>query len=209
VSVVTGGTAQGAFLKAGALGEGDGLVADVPGVLPVDVFAGFGGLAVAGAAEVVEAGGVEDFGVEELVVLSAGPVAGFALDAVFGGFDALFGGEAQGAGGVALEAAEDLGAGIEDAVFDALRGGVAGGEGFGVGVGVLRETVFEVVVGIEAGDGGGGLAAGAEQPEVVAAGEGIRMGRAFLRGPLGLMTFGTGRRPGELGGGRDEKQAKK
>jgi hypothetical protein len=191
------------------LGEGDGLVADVPGVLPVDVFAGFGGLAVARAAEVVEAGGVEDFGVEELAVLGAGPVAGFALDAVLGGFDALFGGEAEGAGGVALEAAEDLRAGIEDAILYAIGVGMARGERFAIGIRILGEAVFEVVVGVEAGDGGGGLAAGAEQPEVVAAGEGIRMGRAFLRGPLGLMTFGTGRRAGELGGGRYEKQARK
>lgn len=135
-------------------------------------------------------------------MVGAGAVAGFALDARFGGEDALFRGEAERAGGVALEAAEDLGARIEDAVFDAVGVGMAGGERFDVGIGVLRKAVFEVVVGVEAGDGRGGLAAGAEEPEFIAAGEGIRMGRAFLRGPLGLMTFGTGRRPGELGGGR-------
>lgn len=135
-------------------------------------------------------------------MVSTGAMAGFALDAGLRGLDALFGGEAEFTGGVALEAAEDLRAGVEDAILDAVGRGVAGGGCFAVGIGVLREAVFEVVAGVEAGDGGGGLAAGAEQPEVVAAGEGIRMGRAFLRGPLGLMTFGTGRRPGELGGGR-------
>ncbi len=76
-----------AFLEAGALAERDGLVADVPGVLPVNVFAGLGGLAMAGSAEIVEAGGVEDFGAEELAVIGTGPVAGFALDAEFGGLD--------------------------------------------------------------------------------------------------------------------------
>ena len=101
-----------------------------------------------------------------------------------------------------MEAAEDLGAGIEDAILYAVGVGMAGGERLDVGLRVLREAVFEVVVGVEAGDGGGGLAAGAEEPEFITAGEGIRMGRAFLRGPLGLMTLGTGRRPGELGGGR-------
>ena len=88
---MTGGTTDVAFLEAGALGEGNGLMADVPRVLPVDVLAWFGGLAVAGAAEVVETGGVEDLGTEELVVIGAGAVAGFALDAGFGGLNALFG----------------------------------------------------------------------------------------------------------------------
>jgi hypothetical protein len=129
-------------------------------------------------------------------------MAGFALDAGLRGLDALFGGEAELAGGVALEAAEDLRAGVEDAILDTVGRGVARGERFDIGIRILGESVFEVVVGVEARDGCGGLAAGAEQPEVVAAGEGIRMGRAFLRGPLGLVTFGTGRRPGELGGGR-------
>jgi len=81
VGIVAGGATEAAFLEAGALAEGDRLVADVPGVLPVDVFAGFRGLAVAGSAEVVKAGGVEDFGAEELSVVGAGAVAGFALDA--------------------------------------------------------------------------------------------------------------------------------
>ena len=81
VRVVAGGATDVAFLEAGALTEGDGLVADVPGVLPVDIFAGLGGLAMAGAAEIVEAGGVEDFGAEELGVIGAGAMAGFALDA--------------------------------------------------------------------------------------------------------------------------------
>ncbi len=110
---------------------------------------------------------------------------------------------------MALKAAEDLGSGIEDAIFDAVGVGVAGGEGFGVRTGVLGEAVFEVVIGVEAGDGGGGLAAGAEVPDVSAAGEGIRMGRAFLRGPLGLVTFGAGRGARELGGGRGENEARK
>ena len=118
--------------------------------------------------------------------------------------DAPFAGERELAGGVALEAAEDLGTGIEDAVFDAVVVGVAGGEGFGVRAGVLGEAVFEVVIGVEAGDGRRGLAAGAEGPDVSPAREGVRMSRAFLRGPLGLVTFGAGGGARELGGGRRE-----
>jgi len=123
--------------------------------------------------------------------------------------DAVLGGELELASAVALEAAEDLGTGIEDAVFDAGGVGVAWGEGFRVRTGVLGEAEFEVVIGVEAGDGGGGLAASAEGPDVGAAGEGIGMGRAFLRGPLGLMTFGAGRGTRELGGGRRENEARK
>lgn len=208
VGIVAGGAAKVAFLEAGALAEGDGLVADVPGVLPVDVFAGLGGLAMAGAAEVVEAGGVEDFGAEELGVVGSGAVAGLALDAEFGGLNARLACEREFTGGVALEAAEDLGAGVEDAVFDAVGVSVAGGESFRVRAGVVGEAVFEVVVGVEAGDGGGGLATGTEGPDVSAAGEGIGMGRAFLGGGLGLVTFGAGRRARELGGGGRESDAK-
>lgn len=58
VGVVAGGATDFALLEAGALGEGNRLVADIPGVLPVDVFARLGGLTVAGSAEVIEAGGV-------------------------------------------------------------------------------------------------------------------------------------------------------
>ena len=78
---MAGGATDVAFLEAGALAERHGLVADVPGVLPVDVFAGFGGLAMAGSAEIVEPGGVEDFRAEELGVVVARAVAGFAVDA--------------------------------------------------------------------------------------------------------------------------------
>jgi hypothetical protein len=102
-------------------------MADVPRVLPVDVFAGFGRLAMAGATEIVETGGVENFGIEELRMIGAGAVAGFTLDAELGGLDALLRGESELAGGVALEAAEDLRAGVEDAVLHAFRVRMSGG----------------------------------------------------------------------------------
>ena len=110
---------------------------------------------------------------------------------------------------MALEAAEDLGTGVEDAVFDPGGVGVARGQGCRVRTGVLGEAVLKVVVGVQAGDGCRSLAASAEGPNVGAAGEGVGMGRAFLRGPLGLMAFGAGRRARELGGGRGENEARK
>ena len=127
------GEAALAFAETGALGERQRLMAGVPGVIPVRVLAGLGRLAVAVAAEFVEAGSVQHFGLEDvglgggLGVVAAGAVAGLASYAELLWLDALRRGQAQGAGGVALETFQDLSAGVVDPVRDTGGVLVAGG----------------------------------------------------------------------------------
>lgn len=156
VRIVAGEAREFAFRAkvAAGLGEIDGLVADVPGVAPIGIAdAGFR-LAVAGAALLIDGGGLEAFGVLDVEAAAfrldmrlAGAVADFATDAGFVRLDSLLRSHAQGAGGVAGEAAEDLGAGIVEAIGDALVVGVAGGAGERVGAAEPGEAVFEVVSG--------------------------------------------------------------
>lgn len=134
-------------------------------------------------------------------MIASRAVAGFTLHTQFRGFDAAFRSKRELSGAVALEAAKDLGAGIEDAVLHALRTGVAGSERLQVRAGVMRKPVFPIMLSIQTGDQGDGLPAGAESPGFAATGKGIGVGRAFLCGPLPRVTFRTGRRTGKLGSG--------
>src|ERR1700732_2250015 len=105
---------------------------NVPGAGPVGVLNGSGRLSVTASAEFIQSGGGEPLGIlnragraVRLDVRGSRSVTGFAAHARLGRLDFFTFPDPERSGGVALEAVQDVGGGIEGAVANAIGIGVA------------------------------------------------------------------------------------
>ncbi len=162
------GKSAAALAETGTLGEIERLMTGVPGIGPISIVTGGGGLSVAGATRLVHLGGSHVFRISHGApagnVVLAWPVADFALHAGLEGSDSCPRAKAQGSGGVALEAAEDGDIRIERAVLLASRGAVAWGQSHGMRGGIPTQPVFEIGIFVNAADERDRLQTRAERP---------------------------------------------
>ena len=224
VRIVAGGAGE----RAVAVAEAGGavqvlrLVADVPGVVPVVLIIEFAGLAMAGAAEFVQTGGAEPFGIEDAAqgafrgdvfgvdMFQPRAVTGFAVNAGFGRLHFVAGQQVHRARGVATEAAESGADGVESPVGGVGRRLMAWRDPEGFGGGVVSQAVFDDGVGVFLADVSGGFLAGAEGPMAGASRRGGREGAGMaglrLRGEFIGMATPTDQAAGVLGvKGEDSK----
>ncbi len=159
------------LLKAAALCEIQRLVAGVPGVFPLGGRAHCVGLPVACSALIVDGSGSiagrifnAVFGSTRLDMRSAWPVTDLAIHTRFRRLDAIGRIHSRQPGRVATEAAQDLGLGLEDAVFDPIWIVVSWGRSKRSGGTEPALPVFEVVSVVEVAYPGNGMSARAEGP---------------------------------------------
>jgi hypothetical protein len=140
----------------------------VPGIGPIGVVTGSGGLAMAGATELVHLGRRHVFGISHCRlagnVVPAWTVANLALHAGLGGLNSGARGKLQGASGMALETAEDCSVWIEGTIFFTFRGAVARSQRHGTGGRVPTRAMLEVGILINSADERDCLQPGAERP---------------------------------------------
>ncbi len=177
-------------------------MAGVPGIAEVGGLAGSGGHAVTLAAELIDGvGGVASGILGRLAGGLAGMFAGrsvasFTADAQFVGDDSLVAGKGQRTGGMAGEAAQDSGGGIEDAIGGIFALGVSGSGGEAVEAAEPALAEFEVGFGIPLLDEGDGLRAATEGPLAglgsFGGSEGMGVSGCRLRGVLSRMAGTAG-----------------
>lgn len=160
-----------ALLKAAALCEIQRLVAGVPGVFPLGGRAHRAGLSVAGSTLIVDGGSsiarrIFDaiFGAPRLDMSSTWAVTDLAIHPCFRRFNAIGRIHSRQSGGVATEAAQDLGLGLEDAVREPIWIVVSGGRAKRSGGTEPAPSVFEVMRVVETAYPGNGMSARAEGP---------------------------------------------
>jgi len=162
------GESAAALAETGALGEIERLMTGVPGIGPIGVVAGGGGLTVAGATRLVHLGRGHFFRIShgkpagDMVL--AWPVADLALHTGFEGSDSVARTKLQRSGGMALEATEDGNIRIKRAVLLALRGAVSWGRSHGMRGCIPTQSVFEIGIFVNAADKGDRLQPRAERP---------------------------------------------
>lgn len=200
--------------EAAGLGEIDRLMANIPGIAPIGIRAAGLGLPVASAALFVDGGGGIALGVVDVQAATlalevgldmglAGAVADFATHARLLRLNALLWIQAHGARRVAGETAENLRAGIEEAIGDAPLIGVAGSAGEFAAAAKAGKAVLEVVRRVLPTHPGGGVGAGAEGPLAASgvrfAGQGAGVAGGGLLLNLGRMAGAAGSRAGIAG----------